>query len=181
MRSAKVPVARSSRSSFKSSIAQQAGELGRVDEFCAPLPDYPRGMVEFLYLTSWRAGEARSLKWGDVDLPNPAIRLRAERSKNRKARLIKLSGTPLQVIEYAATLRRPDFPNVLHDAGRALVDCRRAWKTACNAAGLSGLLLHDLRRSGIRNMIRSCIVESVSMKISGHKTRTTFERIQHRQ
>ena len=137
------------------------------ERLLAALPEYLKGLVEFLYLTSWRAGEARTLEWSDVDLPGRAIRPKAEHSKNGKARLIKLSGRLLEVVEHAATRPRSSCPYVFNDAGRQLVDCRRAWATACNAAGLGGLLLHDLRRSGIRNMVRSGVPESIAMKISG--------------
>jgi integrase len=53
---------------------------------------------------------------------------------------------------------------------------REEWTAATKAAEMPGLLVHDLRRSAIGNLIAAGVPEKVAMSISGHKTRAVFDR-----
>lgn len=53
---------------------------------------------------------------------------------------------------------------------------RKEWVKAVKAAGCPGVLIHDLRRSAVRNMRKSGVSESVAMKVSGHRSSAIFKR-----
>lgn len=142
----------------------------------ANLPEYLRDPITFLYLSGWRVGEMRALEWRDIDLHGRVIRLRPEISKNKDGRLLPLSGELLEIIERAHLGRRLDSPFVFHRDGEPVGDFRKAWSNACQAGGLAPMLVHDLRRSAVRNMIRAGIPDRVAMTLSGHKTRSVFDR-----
>jgi integrase len=53
---------------------------------------------------------------------------------------------------------------------------RREWERATAAAKMPELLIHDLRRSGARNLRSSGVAETVIMQIGGWKTANVFRR-----
>ena len=70
------------------------------------------------------------------------------------------------------------IPWVFHRSkrGRPLKSFRKAWQQACEAAGVPGRILHDLRRTAVRNLERAGVPRSVAMKMVGHKTESVYRR-----
>jgi integrase len=111
--------------------------------------------------------------------PNLQILLNPATTKNTKGRTPPIYGDVkdwLLAEQAERDAKYPICPFVFPHDGRRITEFRKAGVSACERAGLKRLLLHDLRRSAVRNMRLAGIPESVAMQITGHKTRSIFER-----
>jgi integrase len=149
------------------------------------LPEEIRPVITFAYFTGCRKGEILALVWTQVDLAERVVRLEPGETKNDEARTIPLVDELYEMLVMLKETRDrhfPDSPWVFSRAGRPIKEFKNAWESACKAAGLAGVdgapekLFHDLRRTGVRNLIRSGVPEKVAMMISGHKTRAVLDR-----
>jgi integrase len=148
------------------------------------LPAHVRPLVEFLYLTGWRIGEVRELAWKQIDFSGGAVRLEPGTTKNDEGRTFPFRSFPalhallLRQRQETTALEQTGriVPWVFHNAGRPIRDFRVAWQSACRRAGVPGRLVHDLRRTAVRNLERSGVSRSVAMKLTGHKTESVYRR-----
>ncbi len=67
-------------------------------------------------------------------------------------------------------------PLVFHHNGARIRSFRRAWITACKAAGVLGRILHDFRRTAVRILERAGVARSTAMGMVGHKTKSIKRR-----
>jgi integrase len=132
-----------------------------------------RTAFEIAYSFGWRKGEIFTLKVRQFEPRNDALRLFD--SKNSDGRLAFVTKRLKQLLQQCCAGKGPD-DFILTREGQPIVDFRRAWHEACQEAKVDDLYFHDLRRTGVRNMRRLGISESVAMKVSGHRTPSTFRR-----
>jgi integrase len=142
----------------------------------AHLPEHYADVLDFAYFSGWRRREILELTWAEVDISGGVIRLSPERSKNGRGRTLPMSQPIREVMERRERSKREGCAFVFHRTGEALIDWRRAWQTACEAAGLPGKRLHDCRRTAARNLVRAGVPERVVMDLTGHRTRSVFDR-----
>jgi integrase len=142
----------------------------------AALPAYLKPVLTFAYLSGWRRSEIMELKWSQVNLREGIVRLEPGETKNGEGRTLYMEPELCEVLRELHRQRRMDCFYVFHSNGKKISYFRKSWNTACSRINRSGLLFHDLRRSAVRNMIRAGVPERVAMTISGHKTRSVFDR-----
>jgi integrase len=161
-------------------------EQKKFDELIALLPTHLRPIITFLYRCGVRVNEARQIEWTQVNLDEGLIRLEDEQTKSDEPRVIPLPSVLVMMLREV----KPKTGKVFSDT-----NLRVEWEKACDACGLGkrtkmepkkedgfvwykykGLLLHDLRRSAVRNLRIAGNDETVIMKISGHATADVFRR-----
>jgi integrase len=155
------------------------------------LPDYLRPAIQFAYITGWRIrSEVLSLTWAQNDFAAGAgtVRLEVRTTKNKHGRTFVMTSELRALLEGQRAAVPENVPWVFPHRGRQLTRFDKSWRTACLNAGLGTLvsakprkivtprLPHDFRLTAVRNLTRAGVAESIAMKMTGHKTRSVFDR-----
>lgn len=186
----------------ESNVRKGFFEYGEFVALRDALPSQLKPIVTFAYHSGWRKSEILDLTWDRVDLNEGVVRLNPGETKNDSGRVLYLDEEMMKEMKVLFSQRQLGCPHVFHRTGQRIRNFRRAWDTACIKAGLFDVLkddqgspvvvkskkgkdkvvkvpnriFHDFRRTAVRDMVRSGIPERVAMNVSGHKTRSVFER-----
>lgn len=114
-------------------------------------------VIRVCLLSGCRVGEARSMRWADLDLAAGVWTKPGSTTKQRTDHVVPLSAPLRQLLsdiraeQAAAHPRRPlgewVFPSDRGAAAGHRVTIKRDWAQLCRAAGITGLRVHDLRHS----------------------------------
>jgi integrase len=149
-----------------------------------------RDFIAWSWWTGMRPNETRQLTWPMLSTQEKTwtLDLDPKAAKIGKGRTIAVVGPLRTIIERRLAARRLDTLLIFHRTskgrvGQPVKDYRLAWAAACKVAGLlagrkveGGVTPYDLRRCAVRNLVRGGTHETIAMKITGHKTRSTFDR-----
>ena len=137
------------------------------------LPEYLRPLVRVAYITGWRKTELLTRRWEHVE--EGWLRINAGETKNGEGRQFPLTTELRELLETQRALA-PDCPWVFHRRGHRILSFKDSWRAATKAAGVPGLLFHDLRRSAVRNMERAGVPRPTAKLFTGHKTDSVYQR-----
>jgi integrase len=168
-------------------VRQGFFEREQLESVLKHLWSWNRPPARFAYITGWRKQEVLTLKWPQGDFEAGYVRLEPGTTKNREARVFPFTDELREIMEEqrekADVLKKAGiitpwvfFREGKTKRGRQIGDFKKNWNTACTDAGVPGRIFHDLRRTAVRNLVRAGIPERVAMKMTGHKTRSIFER-----
>jgi len=149
-------------------------EYQRLTENASEL--WLRALLTTAYSFGFRKGELLNLLVKQVDLMNRTIRLNAGETKSGDGRVVVMTSDVYTLLQACVAGKSAEDYVFTRANGKRVAGFRKAWASLTRTAGCPDLLFHDLRRSGVRNMIRRGIPEVVAMRISGHKTRAVFDR-----
>jgi integrase len=144
-----------------------------------------RTLFECGYTWGFRKGELvisegqGGLKVGQVDFLERVVRLEVGETKNDEGREVPMTNIIFELLKVLCHGKQPTGYVFTRKIGKEEVPVqsfRKTWMSACKRAGVPNLIFHDLRRSAVRVMVRSGVPEKTAMTISGHKTRSMFDR-----
>jgi integrase len=133
--------------------------------------------------TTWAhwTPETRKLAWTAAEV------------KAKRSYVLPLDGRPLEIIQAMYVTRRLHCPYVFHGRQCApsrtpsarygcVGDFRKAWASACRTAGFpvgraaGGFVFHNTRHTAVTNLVNPGVPAHEAMAVSGHRTRSVFDR-----
>lgn len=135
-----------------------------------------RGLLAAYYTFGFRRAELLKLRVRQVNIIDNTINLGAGGTKNGKARTVVMTQEVRGLVTASIQGKSANDFVFSHDDGSQVKDFRASWKAMFKDAGVEMRMLHDMRRSAVRNAIRRGVDRDTVKKMSGHLTDDVFSR-----
>jgi integrase len=172
------------------------GRYLSADAFAAiyqALAEHLRDLFELAYLVGTRKGQLARTTWAHWNAETREFTWSGAEVKAKTDFVLPLDGRPLEIVERLYRERRLHCRYVFHGPrcrpGRipskhhgCVGDFRKAWGTACKTAGFpvgreaGGFVFHNTRHTAVTNLVNAGVPAHEAMAVSGHRTRSVFDR-----
>ena len=142
-------------------------------------------VIRICLLTGCRVGEARSMRWKDVNLTNGLWTKPPSGTKQRRHHQTPLSPPARQLLsgiaeKYRQEHRQPLPTYVFHRGHDGhVIELKKDWARICKAAKVSDLRIHDLRHTFASQLASSGASLALIGSLLGHSSPATTHRYAH--
>jgi integrase len=151
------------------------------------MPEPHRPIFIFLFESGCRHGEARALKWSDIDFDRAAITIRHNFSgtilttpKDGEERKIPLTKALRELLLPQPRRLRSKFVFTLNGEPYYESSIGKIWRTACKRFGIAGIRAYDgTRHSFASQLVNKCKSLKIIGEILGHSDIRTTKKYAH--
>jgi integrase len=142
-------------------------------------------ILRVLLLTGCRRGEALSMRWADIDLAEGIWSKPPSSTKQGTHHQVPLSAPVRQLLSEIRAAQLAENPKLgeyvfpSHGETGHRIELKYQWADLCEAAGISGLRIHDLRHSYASLLASSGSSLILIGSLLGHSSPLTTARYSH--
>ncbi len=133
--------------------------------------------IRLAAITGLRIGEVQNMRWADIDFEGGAVVLPQTKTGRR---IHTLPSAALALLADAPRIGACVIPGRNPDHALDYRSIQRHWTRACEAAGVSGARLHDLRRTIMTEAAALGVGAHLLRDMVGHKTTAMADRYARR-
>ncbi|MGA9771046.1 MAG: site-specific integrase [Blastocatellia bacterium] len=123
--------------------------------------------------TGMRRGEILTLTWRDIDFESKVIAIRAFNTKTQRERMIGM--TP-RIAQELLNLYSPELHQSDERIFGIIDNVKKSFTSACRAASIEGLRLHDCRHTFATRLIEAGVPQAEVSRLLGHANTSMTDR-----
>lgn len=136
-------------------------------------------IITWLHETACRSGELKTIRVGDIDIDKGIVKIRQSKRKNGtkvKYRDCGISPRLQRMILESNLLDYTDETIVIAEplGFKKAIDFKKSFATACRIAKIEDLHIHDLRTTGITNMLERNLPLPLVASMVGHEAESVM-------